>query len=85
MVGDWLLGLPDCDELSGPGKTDDRDSTSGKQAGVLARAFLQESQILIPTDMLAACSHIHLVTGLRFFRLALWLLLLNGLQQVLLH
>ena len=37
-----------------------------KQAGVLARDFLQESQILI----FAACSHFQLITGLRFFRLA---------------
>ena len=37
-----------------------------KQARVLARDFLQESQILI----FAACSHFQLITGLRFFRWA---------------
>ena len=46
-----------------------------KQAGVLARDFLQESQILI----FAACSHFQLITGLRFFR---WAFMVGLIERV---
>ena len=60
------------------------ESGSGmRTGGSLLNFFLQVSQIFEPIEICGALSHIHAVTGLRFFvrLLQLWPGISKGLQQ----